>query len=48
MADHLRAELVVHGLEMVLYRRRPDRRLLHHSDSPRLTERVQPVVATLD
>ena len=32
MADHLRAELVVSALEMALYRRRPDRGLIHHSD----------------
>lgn len=32
MADHLRAELVIHGLEMALYRRRPDRGLIHHSE----------------
>jgi putative transposase len=33
MADHLRAELVVSALEMALDRRRPDRGLIHHSDS---------------
>jgi putative transposase len=32
MADHLRSELVVDALEMALYRRRPDRGLIHHSD----------------
>jgi putative transposase len=32
MADHLRAELVVDALEMALYRRRPERGLIHHSD----------------
>jgi hypothetical protein len=32
MADHLRAELVVDALEMALYRRRPQRGLIHHSD----------------
>jgi putative transposase len=33
MADHLRSELVVDALEMALYRRRPDRGLIHHSDA---------------
>jgi len=32
MSDHLRAELVVDALEMALYRRRPARGLVHHSD----------------
>src|SRR5947209_14720527 len=32
MAEHLRSELVVDALEMSLYRRRPDRGLIHHSD----------------
>ena len=32
MADNLRAELVVDALEMALYRRRPQRGLIHHSD----------------
>ena len=32
MADHLRSELVVSALEMALARRRPDPRLVHHSD----------------
>jgi putative transposase len=32
MADHLRAELVLDALEMAIYRRRPDRGLVHHSD----------------
>jgi len=32
MADHLRSELVVSALEMALYRRRPERGLIHHSD----------------
>jgi len=32
MADHLRAELVVDALEMAVYRRRPERGLIHHSD----------------
>jgi putative transposase len=32
MADHLRAELVVDALEMAIYRRRPDRGVVHHSD----------------
>jgi putative transposase len=32
MADHLRAELVVDALQMVLARRRPDPGLIHHSD----------------
>jgi transposase InsO family protein len=33
MADHLRSELVVDALEMALHRRRPERGLVHHSDS---------------
>ena len=32
MADHLRSELVVDALEMALYRRCPERGLIHHSD----------------
>jgi putative transposase len=32
MADHLRSELVVSALEMALYRRCPERGLIHHSD----------------
>ena len=32
MADHLRAQLVLDALEMALYRRRPERGLIHHSD----------------
>jgi transposase InsO family protein len=32
MAEHLRAELVLDALEMALYRRRPERGLIHHSD----------------
>jgi hypothetical protein len=32
MAEHLRAELVLDALEMALYRRRPQRGLIHHSD----------------
>jgi putative transposase len=32
LADHLRAELVVDGLEMAVARRRPEARLVHHSD----------------
>jgi putative transposase len=32
IADHLRAELVVDALEMAVTRRRPDERLVHHSD----------------
>jgi putative transposase len=32
MADHMRAELVVEALQMALWRRRPDRGLVHHSD----------------
>lgn len=35
MADHLRAELVVSALEMALYRRRPTKGLIHHSDQGR-------------
>ncbi|MGZ6589865.1 MAG: IS3 family transposase [Solirubrobacteraceae bacterium] len=33
MADHLRAELAIDALEMALHRRRPERGLIHHSDS---------------
>ena len=32
IAEHLRAELVVDALEMAVTRRRPDERLVHHSD----------------
>ena len=32
VADHMRAELVVDGLEMALWRRRPGPGLIHHSD----------------
>ena len=32
MAEHLRSELVVSALEMALYRRCPERGLIHHSD----------------
>ena len=32
MADHLRSELVLDALEMAIYRRRPQRGLIHHSD----------------
>jgi transposase InsO family protein len=32
MADHLRSDLVVDALEMAIYRRRPARGLVHHSD----------------
>jgi transposase InsO family protein len=32
MADHMRAELVVDALQMVLHRRRPRPGLIHHSD----------------
>jgi putative transposase len=35
MADHLRSELVVDALEMAIYRRRPNRGLVHHSDQGR-------------
>jgi putative transposase len=33
MAGHMRSELVVDALEMALTRRRPNERLVHHSDS---------------
>jgi putative transposase len=32
MAEHMRAELVVDALRMALARRRPQARLVHHSD----------------
>jgi putative transposase len=32
MADHLRSQLVLDALEMALYQRRPQPRLIHHSD----------------
>lgn len=32
MAEHMRAELVVEALEMAIWRRRPARGLVHHSD----------------
>jgi len=32
MADHLRAELVVEAVEIALWRRRPGKGLIHHSD----------------
>ena len=35
MADHLSSELVVDALEMALYRRCPERGLIHHSDMGR-------------
>jgi transposase InsO family protein len=33
MAEHMRAELVVHALNMALHRRRPAEDLIHHSDA---------------
>jgi putative transposase len=32
MADHLRAELVIDALEMAIWRRKPAKGLIHHSD----------------